>query len=99
MAGKALPAIGLTQTAAQDSLGLGEPSSFIGQTVSHCRVVALNEVIVPPAHLGLVRARVLSGGKVGARQAYQDFLALWRRADAGIPILKQAKSEYAKLSL
>jgi predicted Zn-dependent protease len=59
--------------------------------------VALNEVIVPLAHLGLARARALSGDKPGARKAYQDFLALWQHADPGIPILKQAKSEYAKL--
>ncbi len=59
--------------------------------------VALNEVIVPLAHLGLARARALSGDKPGARKAYQDFLALWQHADAGIPVLQQAKSEYAKL--
>ncbi|MGC1106403.1 MAG: hypothetical protein WA876_07680, partial [Candidatus Acidiferrales bacterium] len=32
-----------------------------------------------------------------ARKAYQDFLALWQHADPGIPIYKQAQSEYAKL--
>jgi eukaryotic-like serine/threonine-protein kinase len=32
-----------------------------------------------------------------ARIAYQDFLALWKDADPDIPILKQAKVEYAKL--
>jgi serine/threonine protein kinase/tetratricopeptide (TPR) repeat protein len=59
--------------------------------------VALNEIIFPLAHLGLARARALSGDKPGARKAYQDFLALWQHADPGIPILQQAKSEYAKL--
>ncbi len=59
--------------------------------------LAENEVIAPLAHLGLSRARALSGDKPGARKAYQDFLALWQHADAGIPILQQAKSEYAKL--
>jgi serine/threonine protein kinase/tetratricopeptide (TPR) repeat protein len=59
--------------------------------------VALNEVIVPLAHLGLARARVLAGDKTGARKAYQDFFALWQHADPGIPVLSQAKSEYAKL--
>jgi tetratricopeptide (TPR) repeat protein len=49
------------------------------------------------AHLGLARARVLSGDKPGARKAYQDFLALWQHADPDIPCLKQAKAEYAKL--
>ena len=32
-----------------------------------------------------------------ARKAYQDFLALWKDADPDIPILKEAKSEYARL--
>ena len=59
--------------------------------------VAQNEVIFPLARLGLARARALSGDKPGARKAYQDFLGLWQHADASTPILKQAKSEYAKL--
>jgi hypothetical protein len=29
--------------------------------------------------------------------AYQDFLTLWKDADPGIPVLQQAKAEYAKL--
>jgi eukaryotic-like serine/threonine-protein kinase len=32
-----------------------------------------------------------------AKAAYQDFLTLWKDADPDIPILKQAKAEYAKL--
>jgi hypothetical protein len=59
------------------------------------------------AHLWLGRARALraqqSNGKdaepfkAQARAAYQDFLRLWEHADPDIPILKQAKAEYAKL--
>jgi malate/lactate dehydrogenase len=59
--------------------------------------VALNEIIVPLAHLGLARARVLSGDKTGARKAYQDFLAVWQHGDPAVPVLGQAKSEYVKL--
>jgi serine/threonine protein kinase/tetratricopeptide (TPR) repeat protein len=59
--------------------------------------VAMYEVIVPLAHLGIARAGMLSGDKSGARKAYQDFFALWQHADPDIPALKQAKSEYAKL--
>jgi len=51
----------------------------------------------PLANLGLARARGLSGDTARARTAYQDFLALWKDADPDIPILKQAKAEYAKL--
>jgi tetratricopeptide (TPR) repeat protein len=49
------------------------------------------------AHLGLARAYVLSGDTAKARTAYRDFLALWKDADPDIPILKEAKAEYAKL--
>ncbi|MDE3136192.1 MAG: protein kinase [Acidobacteriota bacterium] len=59
--------------------------------------VMQNEVLLPLAHLGLARARVLTGDKEGARKSYQDFLALWQHADPKLPILDQAKAEYAKL--
>ena len=49
------------------------------------------------AHLGLARAYALSGDTAKAITAYQDFLALWKDADPDIPILKEAKAEYAKL--
>jgi predicted Zn-dependent protease len=49
------------------------------------------------SHLLLARARLLSGDNAGARTAYQDFFALWKDSDSDIPILKEAKSEYAKL--
>ena len=49
------------------------------------------------AHLQLARTFALSGDKSKARTAYQDFLRLWKDADPDIPILKQARAEYAKL--
>jgi serine/threonine protein kinase/Tfp pilus assembly protein PilF len=49
------------------------------------------------ARLGLARAYALQGDTVKARTAYQDFLTLWKDADPDIPVLKQAKVEYAKL--
>jgi eukaryotic-like serine/threonine-protein kinase len=49
------------------------------------------------AHLGLARAYVLQSDTGKASAAYQDFLTLWKDADPDIPILKQAKAEYAKL--
>jgi serine/threonine protein kinase/tetratricopeptide (TPR) repeat protein len=54
-------------------------------------------LIAALARLQLGRAYVLSGDTPKAKTAYQDFLALWKDADPDIPILKQAKSEYAKL--
>ena len=49
------------------------------------------------ARLGLGRAYSLAGDKTKARAAYQDFFALWKDADPDIPVLKQARAEYAKL--
>jgi hypothetical protein len=40
----------------------------------------------------------MAGDNSGARTAYQDFLALWKDADPDLPLLKQAKNEYAKLT-
>jgi outer membrane protein assembly factor BamD (BamD/ComL family) len=54
-------------------------------------------VFVPLARLNLARAYVLRGDNAKARTAYQDFLALWKDADPDVPVLLQAKSEYAKL--
>jgi len=59
--------------------------------------VVLNEPIGALAHLGLARAYVLSGDTTKAKTAYQNFFAFWKDADADIPILKEAKAEYAKL--
>jgi Flp pilus assembly protein TadD len=59
--------------------------------------VVQNEPIGALAHLGLARAYALSGDTAKSKSAYQDFLALWKDADPDIPILKQAKAEYAKL--
>ena len=64
--------------------------------LDHPGIVA-NEPIGALAHLGLGRAYALSGDKAKAAGAYQDFLALWKNADPDIPILKEAKAEYAKL--
>jgi len=49
------------------------------------------------AQLQLARAEQMSGNRDAAREHYQDFLALWKGADPDVPILKQAKTEYAKL--
>jgi tetratricopeptide (TPR) repeat protein len=49
------------------------------------------------AHVQLGRAFVLSGEKIKAKAAYQDFLTLWKDADPDIPILRQANAEYAKV--
>jgi eukaryotic-like serine/threonine-protein kinase len=49
------------------------------------------------AKLGLGRAYQMTGETAKAKAAYQDFFALWKDADPDIPLLKDAKAEYAKL--
>jgi eukaryotic-like serine/threonine-protein kinase len=49
------------------------------------------------AHLGLARAYALTGDSAKSRAEYQNFLTLWKNADANIPVLREAKAEYAKL--
>jgi Tfp pilus assembly protein PilF/predicted Ser/Thr protein kinase len=49
------------------------------------------------ARLGLGHAYAVAGDKAKARAAYQDFLTLWKDADPDIPLLKEAKAEFAKL--
>ena len=64
--------------------------------LDHAGVVG-NEPIGALAHLGLGRAYAVSGDTAKARVEYQEFLALWKDADPDVPILKEARAEYAKL--
>ena len=67
------------------------------QKILDHRGIVLNEPIGALAHLQLGRAYALQGDSAKSRGAYQDFLTLWKDADPDIPILKQAKAEYAKV--
>jgi eukaryotic-like serine/threonine-protein kinase len=67
------------------------------QKILDHRGIVVNEPIGVLAHLGLARAYMLQADTAKAKAAYQDFLTLWKDADPDIPILKQAKAEYAKL--
>ncbi len=74
-----------------------EATAEFQKILGHAGLAALGP-LRPLAHLGPARARALAGNEAGARRAYQDFLALWKDADPDIPILQQAKAEYAKLN-
>jgi tetratricopeptide (TPR) repeat protein len=67
------------------------------QKVIDGRNIVVSDPIGALAHLQLGRALAMSGDIAKAKAAYQDFLTLWNSAEADIPILKQAKVEYAKL--
>jgi tetratricopeptide (TPR) repeat protein len=73
-----------------------EAAAEFQKILDHRRIV-LNSPIGALAHLQLGRAYALQGDTAKAKTAYQDFLTLWKDADPDIPILKQAKAEYAKL--
>jgi len=49
------------------------------------------------SHLQLGRAYVLAGDRIKAKSAYEDFLSVWKNADADTPILKSARAEYDRL--
>jgi tetratricopeptide (TPR) repeat protein len=57
----------------------------------------LNNPLGAVARVGLARAYAMQGDTAKARAAYQEFLTLWKNADPDVPILIQAKAEYAKL--
>jgi eukaryotic-like serine/threonine-protein kinase len=49
------------------------------------------------ARLQLARALALTGDTAKAKSAYSDLLALWKDADAGIPVVEEARREFARL--
>jgi eukaryotic-like serine/threonine-protein kinase len=94
--GQAYLATGQGAAAATEFQGILDHSGIVG----NCWTGAL-------AHLGMARANALQArtaqgadadaARVRALAAYKDFLRLWKDADPDIPILKEAKTEYAKL--
>jgi len=73
-----------------------ESAAEFQKILSH-RGIALRSVLFPLSHLGLARAYTLTGDKPKARKSYEDFFAIWKDADPDIPVLVEAKAEYAKL--
>jgi hypothetical protein len=67
------------------------------QKILDHRGIVISDPIGALAHLQLGRAYALTTDKQKARMAYNDFLTLWKDANPNIPILKEAKAEYAKL--
>jgi len=78
-------------------LGQGKEAAAEFQRLIDHPGIVVNSPFGALARVGLARAYMLRGDTAKARAAYQDFLTLWKDADADIPILQQAKAEYAKL--
>jgi Flp pilus assembly protein TadD len=77
--------------------GEGTEAAVEFQKVRDQPGVVQNDPIGVLAYLGLARAYALQGDTAKSRAAYQHFLALWKDADPEIPVLQEAKVEYAKL--
>jgi tetratricopeptide (TPR) repeat protein/predicted Ser/Thr protein kinase len=87
--------------------GQGKPAAAEFQKILDHSGIVWNCWTGALAHLGVGRANALQSrtsqgadsdaARVRALAAYKDFLALWKDADPAIPILKEAKAEYAKL--
>jgi predicted Zn-dependent protease len=79
------------------SLHRGREAAAEFQKILDHRGIALNQPIGALAHLEIARAYALQNETANARDAYHDFLTLWEEADPDLPLLKQAKAEYAAL--
>lgn len=75
----------------------GARASAEYQKILNHRGIDPSSILYPLSRLGLARAYVLENDTAKARSAYQDFFAMWKDADPDVPVLKQAKAEYAKL--
>ena len=77
--------------------GQGQQAAAEFQNIIDHRGIVVNFLLGALAHLQLGRAQAMIGDQPAARKSYQDFFVLWKDADPDIPLLKQAKAEYAKL--
>ena len=78
--------------------GKGAEAAKEFQKILDHRGVVGSEPIGALAHLQIGRALALAGETDKAKQAYEDFLAEWEGADAAIPVLKRARTEYVNVT-
>jgi DNA-binding winged helix-turn-helix (wHTH) protein/tetratricopeptide (TPR) repeat protein len=73
-----------------------EAANEFQKILSH-RGIMIGDPVFVLAHLGLARTYAMSGELAKARSQYEEFFALWNRADPDIPVLKRAKAEFGNL--
>jgi eukaryotic-like serine/threonine-protein kinase len=80
-------------------LGLGDGQSAAAQfqKLIDNPGFSVRHVIGPLARLQLGRAQKMMGDNTSARKSYEEFLNIWKDADADLPVYRQAKAEYAQL--
>jgi eukaryotic-like serine/threonine-protein kinase len=77
--------------------GKGQEAMHEFQRIRELHSFRPGDPVISLALVGQACSYQLMGDTTKARTAYRDFFALWKDADPDIPILKQAKAEYAKL--
>ncbi|MGI8835832.1 MAG: protein kinase domain-containing protein [Pyrinomonadaceae bacterium] len=95
----AVAGFGINYLRGQAYLGqrAGKEATVEYQKILDHRTVEIFSLAYPLAHLQLARGAALAGDTSKSRKAYQDFFALWKDADADLPVLVQAKKEYEQL--
>ena len=80
-------------------LAAGQPPEAVGefQRILDHRSIVLVDPMDAMARLQLARALALSGDPVKAKSAYDDLFVLWKNADPDLPVVKEARAEYARL--
>jgi eukaryotic-like serine/threonine-protein kinase len=63
-----------------------------------CRDIDSSETLFEILELGLSREYAMQGDRENSRKAYDELFTICKDADPDIPILHQAKAEYAKLT-
>jgi DNA-binding winged helix-turn-helix (wHTH) protein/tetratricopeptide (TPR) repeat protein len=91
------PDVAYTRGQAYLLLNRGTEAATEFQKIIHYRGFLFNDPPGALPYLGVGRAFAMQGDTANARAAYNNFLTLWKDADPNIPVLKQAKAEFAKL--
>src|SRR5690349_19570326 len=75
----------------------GQEAAAEFQKILDHRGIVLADPVGALAHLQLGRAYIMSGDRIKAKSAYQEFLDICKDADSDIPVLKEAAGEFARL--
>jgi tetratricopeptide (TPR) repeat protein len=81
-------------------LQLKDPRNAIASFRNATRLKGLAYYLSSPyalSYLGMGRAYAMAGDKAEAKKAYDVFFAEWKNADADLPVIAEAKKEYAQL--
>jgi len=77
--------------------GQGSPAAAEFQKILDHPGLMLNDPVGPLARLQLARALAASGDRANSAAAYKNLLAIWKDADADLPVVQQAKAESAAI--